>query len=437
MAKGSTARARERTAPKASEDRARTQALKATARLFDKATALYRRGQADEAIAAYDSLVARIGSTDDLDLLALIADALFNKGVILQQSLQRPGAAMEAYDALLARFDTAKEPPLMEAVAKTLQNKGFLLYSLGRRAEAIKVCDELEERFGSTTATDSVLGRIVASNRITRNSAFCDELVEHFDKIPSPTLDERVTVATALIDRGVSFSEFPGGNETAIVNYDMAMERFGNADELPLQVGVIRALLNKATALHGLDRREEEIASFDEISARFGKSDEPVLREQVIWALTLKGDRLSDSQRHEEAVEVFDQALVRLGGISEPSLVDRRTHVLALSGKARTLGLLGRRDEEIAAYDGLAVFAADPDPDLRKEVAACYFIKGGVLEDDGRLQEAIAAYQKGLSLEPDDDAAARSLERTRARFDELQAEQGVTPQESPEQKIVN
>jgi tetratricopeptide (TPR) repeat protein len=428
MAKDSTAKAREGT--RAAERRAQAQAdEEAAIALFNRAVALKSQGQAGAAIAAYERLVSRFGSTNEL----LIANALFNKGFILQFSLQQPAGAIEAYDALLARFDAAKEPQLMEPVAKARQNKGALLYGLGRRAEAIKVYDELEERIGS--ATDPVLGGIVTSVRFNRKILSYEEIVEHFHKISNPTLDERVIAATALVDKGNSFSDFPNGKETAIENYDQVVERFGNADELPLRERVIRALFNKSVALRELDRTEDAIASVDEIVARFGKSEEPALRERVIRALGIKGNCLEKARQLEEAIAVFNEILVRLERISELSLVDRQSHAFALRGKARISGLLGRRDEEIAAYDELtARFETDTEPDLRQQAAVGFNIKGLRLEGDDRLLEAITAYRKALTLTPSYDTATRNLERARARFDELQPEQKVTPQGSPEQE---
>jgi hypothetical protein len=49
------------------------------------------------------------------------------------------------------RFGDATEPALHEWVAKTLVNKGATLYNLGRRAEAIAVCDDVAKRFGDAT----------------------------------------------------------------------------------------------------------------------------------------------------------------------------------------------------------------------------------------------------------------------------------------------
>jgi tetratricopeptide (TPR) repeat protein len=228
MAKVSTARVTEEAASKAAIHRARTRAVNAAMALFDRAVAFNTRGQTDEAIAAFDKLVARFGSANELVLLILTANALFAKGAILQQLLQ-PTAAIEAYDALVVRFDTAEEPQLVEAVAKALQNKGLALYVLGRPSEAIKVYDEFEERFGSTT--DPVLGRIVGANRFNRKIASYDEVIERFDSIPDPPLYERVAAATALVSKGISCGEEApaGGKETAIENYDAVVARFGAA----------------------------------------------------------------------------------------------------------------------------------------------------------------------------------------------------------------
>ena len=82
-----------------------------------------RSAAAEEAIAAYDDLLARFGAATELPLREQVAKALFNKGVTLG-ALGRSEDAIAVYDDLLARFGAATELPLRELVAKALFNKG-------------------------------------------------------------------------------------------------------------------------------------------------------------------------------------------------------------------------------------------------------------------------------------------------------------------------
>jgi tetratricopeptide (TPR) repeat protein len=118
--------------------------------LFNKGSHLGSLGRNEEAIAAYDDLLARFGNATELPLLKQVAMGLFNKGVTLF-TLGHDEEAIAAYDDLLARFGSATELPLLEEVAIALRNKGFALGTLGRNEEAIAAYDDLLARFGNTT----------------------------------------------------------------------------------------------------------------------------------------------------------------------------------------------------------------------------------------------------------------------------------------------
>jgi tetratricopeptide (TPR) repeat protein len=83
-------------------------------------------GKQDEAIAAYDALIAGFEDASEPALREQFAGALFNKSITLGQ-LNRTEKAIAVYDALIARFEDASEPVLREQVAKALNNKRITL----------------------------------------------------------------------------------------------------------------------------------------------------------------------------------------------------------------------------------------------------------------------------------------------------------------------
>jgi tetratricopeptide (TPR) repeat protein len=94
-----------------------------------------------------------------------IARVLVNKGATLGQ-LGRREEAIALCDEVLNRFDTATEPELRVCVAQALINKGAMLGKLNRPEEAITVYDDVLIRFG--VATESALRESVAKALINK-----------------------------------------------------------------------------------------------------------------------------------------------------------------------------------------------------------------------------------------------------------------------------
>jgi tetratricopeptide (TPR) repeat protein len=96
-----------------------------------KGLALFERGQLVEAVTAYDRALARLGDPPDPALLRGRSSVLNNRG-----------AALANEEALAIR--RAAGEPSSNTIALVLVNKAEALASLGRRGEAVAVCDEVE-----------------------------------------------------------------------------------------------------------------------------------------------------------------------------------------------------------------------------------------------------------------------------------------------------
>ncbi|HEY9827090.1 MAG TPA: AAA family ATPase [Stenomitos sp.] len=96
---------------------------------------LYKSGNYEEAISAFDNLISRFQDCSEIQLLELLARALFYKGVTLG-TLGRSQEAIDVYDDLIERFQHRSEIQLLEPIAKALVNKGVTIGTLGRSQEA-------------------------------------------------------------------------------------------------------------------------------------------------------------------------------------------------------------------------------------------------------------------------------------------------------------
>src|SRR5262249_22464053 len=115
-------------------------------------------------ICGYDLIIATgeqltlLGSTDAA-VKSEVANALVNKGVT-RGDMNRSEEAIRVYDEVVQRYGEAPEVALREGVAKVLVNKGFRLLALNRREEAIRVYGEVVGRYGD--ATEAALQEQVA-----------------------------------------------------------------------------------------------------------------------------------------------------------------------------------------------------------------------------------------------------------------------------------
>ena len=76
-------------------------------------------GNVEEAIAVYDEVIARFGSTTEVQVRKYVAEAMVKQGEVLE-SLGGKEEAIEVYDEIIRRFGEAREPALREQVGRAL-----------------------------------------------------------------------------------------------------------------------------------------------------------------------------------------------------------------------------------------------------------------------------------------------------------------------------
>jgi len=108
-------------------------------------------GVADEAIAAFDEVAARLLHPSSIEERREVARSLFNKGVVLGR-LGRTDEAITVLDVVVARYSDTRKTALREIVARALYNKGVALGTLGRLNEGIAVFDDIASRFDGDPA---------------------------------------------------------------------------------------------------------------------------------------------------------------------------------------------------------------------------------------------------------------------------------------------
>jgi tetratricopeptide (TPR) repeat protein len=330
--------------------------------------AAYGHERFDIAIRAFRR--ARKSSVDEV-----VALAGFDLGVV-RGDLGRSEDAVRAYEQVVARFGDATEPGLREHVAKALVGKGVSLRALRRFEDELGAYNEVVARFGDATEP-ALLRELVARALFTRGARLgdlerfeeavgvYDEVVERFGEASEPAVREQV--AFALLGKGLRLGSLERPDE-AVGAYDELVARFGDAAEPQLQELAAGALLAKGISLEALARPEEAVGVYDEVVARFGDATEPGLREPVARALAAKSDNLGARGRFEDELNVYDEMVARFGDATEPRLRELVAH--ALDAKAARLVTLRRFKEAIGIYEEVVTrFDHATEPALRQLVA--------------------------------------------------------------------
>ena len=370
----------------------------ATARIR-KALRLEDQNRPEEALAIYDEVVHRFGTSENPALLELVAKALFFKGITLG-AMNQPKEELAAYDEVVHRFWTSENPALLELVAKVLVSKGITLGTMNRPEEELAAYDEVARRFG--TSENPALLELVAKalffkgitlgtmNQPKEELAAYDEVVHRFGTSENPALLE--LVAKVLVSKGITLGTMNQPKEE-LAAYDEVVHRFGTSENPALLELVAKVLVSKGITLGTMNRPEEELAAYDEVARRFGTSENPALLELVAKALFFKGITLGTMNRPKEELVTYDEVVHRFGTSENPALLEPVAK--ALVNKGVTLGTMNRPKEELATYDEVVHrFGTSENPALLEPVAAALFSKGVTLGAMNRPEEELAAYDE-------------------------------------------
>ena len=352
-------------------------------------------GDIEAEIAAYDDVVARVGSSNAPELQKMVAGALFYKAIRLGL-IGDTEAEIAAYDDVVARFGNSEAPELREAVAKSLVNKAIELGRTGDAEAEIAAYDDVVARFGSSEApelqeqvAEALFNKAIEVGRAgdaEAEIAAYDDVVARFGNSDAPELRERV--AKVLVNKGVAQGRV-GDAEAEIAAYDDVVARFGSSDAPKLREQVAKALFNKGAAQGRVGDAEAEIAAYGDIVARFGNSDAPELREAVAKASVNKGIEQGRIGEVETAIATFDSIIARFGGSDAPEL--QKAVASALVGKGITRGLAGDSDAEIAAYDDvIAQFGWADTLEPHEQVARAFIFKASTQFAVGEMGGALS-----------------------------------------------
>ena len=367
-----------------------------------KATAHEQRGEFGAAIAAYEEVITRFGTSDESPLQVRVAWALTKKGDVQKQRGEFE-AAIAAYEEVVARFGTSDESSLQVRVAWALTKKGDVQKQRGEFEAAIAAYEEVVARFGTSDESSlqvRVAWALTKKGDVQKQRGEFEAAIAAYGEVIARfgTSDEsrlQVRVAWALSKKG-DVQKQRGEFEAAIAAYEEVITRFSTIDEVDLQVPVSWSLSDLGDVERQRGEFEAAIAAYGEVIARFGTSDESRLQVRVAWALSKKGDVHFQGGDFEAAIAAYEEVTARFGTIDEVDLQVPIAWSLSDKGDVHFQG--GDFEAAIAAYEEVITrFGTIDESDLQVPVAWAFSKKGDVHFQGGDFEAAIATYEEVIT----------------------------------------
>ena len=225
-----------------------------------------------------------------------------------------------------------------------------------------------------------------------------------------------------------------GDLDTAIADFDAVLAREGESTALGARRRVAYAMLQKAHALAGLGRLEDEAECCDEVLARSEGASDPYMRDAwmratyhkacvrreqgrrdeaveivaelinssfdtataesahlIVGAVMMAAEYAGDSGQPDAAVHLYDRLIEGYGHADAPD--GKRTAVNAMQNKAVTLRMAGRFGQAAEVWDDLLIRLGQPtDAELRVIGARALCSRGYCRDQCGSHSDALADY---------------------------------------------
>ena len=352
--------------------------------------------RAPEALAAYDEVLSRFGTSDVPAVMNQVGRALIHKGTALL-ALDRTDEALAALDEAISRFGQSDVPSLVETAAGAFCMKGFMLSVRDRGDDALAALDEAVRRCRENDAPEAFQQLAVAFflrglalvplGRTDEALSAWDEAVGFFARTETPIFLEMAAVT--LVQKATSLAGLER-LEDSLDAWHGAVQRYDAIESPAFPEIAATALVNRAYMLGRLDRIEEALADCNEFMRRYGKENAPAFQELSANALFCKGDLFEKSNRHDEALAVFDDLVDRFGSGDRPGILEPVAK--SLFRKAEILERLGQPEEALSLLDEVVRRFAESDTSVLVEWAAKALLrKGQTLHKLVRLEDALAA----------------------------------------------
>ena len=356
--------------------------------------------ESDAAIAIYDEVVERFGTSDLPQVRGQVARALLYKGHRLSR-LRDAKAAIATFGCVSERFRNNAEPEVVAWSATALYNRGALLMQEGGDSDAATATfDELVERF-SGSSLPRVQVEVASAMRclgiLHDERGELEAALDAFDAVvhrfgASGVPEVQVQVAAALFSKG--FAHARRGAAAAATRAFKAATALPQLGGLPgTQSDVFTTSDSRSGSDEWTDVFAEALNAYDAVSGHFDDRDIVELQVTVAHELAKLGITLSQAGELAGAIEVFGAVRERFQASEEPGV---QVHVAtALFNTGVVQRQQGNSELAVGTLAEL-VSAFDPSdrPELRQAVASALLNMGDAQIDIGHADDCMRSAQE-------------------------------------------
>lgn len=387
--------------------------------LFIKGATLGELGWSKaEEIEAYDQAIDYVGDSEDAGLLKALGDALYGKGMAVED----PVEAIGLFDQAIARLSHLEDPTVRAVLAEIMRRKGGAYGELKETEAMLAVFDQIVERF-LDDETPAI--RLIVANALWTKGGALDELkryeeekdayrllLDRFGSDPNPEV--QVIVATVMFNLIVILNT-GGSQQEAIGALRRLQEQFRDNQEAPIRRILANAFLAQAKAFEKADKVEEAIEILRDQVALLANDEDLQVRREVALGLMRRARLLSELERYPEEIESLAEIDSLFGGDEDEEL--RRTHAISLFHRAYRVSALGRPDEALAICKrAVDLYGTDPDERVREALRKTLLERNRLLHLLERYEEELSSLDETLQhiqMDEEPELEVRAL-RTKA-----------------------
>ena len=266
--------------------------------LVEQGTESLQQNAAEAAIGQLDSAIDAFGAEPRGEDRTWLARAIHNRAMALQ-ALGRHDEAVHAFQSLLAKFEEAPEDDIRSLITSALTNAAVSAGSAGEFDAALHYLDSVLRRLDAARTFDdrralanAMYNRATVlkmAGRIEEANAAFDATYERFQSDDDPRVCRFVALA---VYNGADALANAGMMDRALAAFRRAIDVCRVSSDPVIRERGARAFMGLAGTLFALNRPAESTAALEELIATFGSASEPAIQQLIGRALTAQPELL-------------------------------------------------------------------------------------------------------------------------------------------------
>lgn len=281
--------------------------------LVNKGIILDSLNELDKAIDVLNVIIKRFDLSTNTEIREHVANALVSKGFSLCK-FDRLDQAIECFELVLKKYSCNNQENIKEHVAKALVNIAIILEKKGDNEKAIDYTNNIITRFENDKNT--CFSKYVANAFITKSSILTkigklDEAISCYDKVflmgsKESNKDINVFIMKAMLGKAHIISEKNNNANKANDIYEDLIRMASELNDTNAEIYLISAIIEKGRMSEKCNNTEDALIQYNMAIDRYSNDKSDLIKERVAYALTLKASLLGRNSRYNESISCCD-----------------------------------------------------------------------------------------------------------------------------------